>query len=228
MLPPTSKCGFRFSKKRLLTIPEVQAGSAITNKMGSTALPFHSVVLRESTPPPPRACFGRDDLIETVVGLADNLKHIALVGAVTFCELGPEARDLLGVIAFYPQGINGWFFPAISERRDIFGKFCVLSLTYRNNGLATTLAPIRDSLSPKDPTSSPHFCATRDCYFSRLPADTRPETSEFGETRWIVLDDANVEHLLNVFASIDSMYRLSVLFGSLGNRTERKNSLFTA
>ena len=31
-------------------------------------------------PPPPRACFGRDELIEKVVGLAENLTPIALIG----------------------------------------------------------------------------------------------------------------------------------------------------
>ena len=31
-------------------------------------------------PPPPRACFGRDDLIEKVIGLAENLTPLALIG----------------------------------------------------------------------------------------------------------------------------------------------------
>ena len=35
----------------------------------------------ESPPPPPRACFGRDESIEKVVGLAENLTPIALIGA---------------------------------------------------------------------------------------------------------------------------------------------------
>ena len=35
----------------------------------------------ELPPPPPRACFGRDELIQTVVGLAENLDPIALIGA---------------------------------------------------------------------------------------------------------------------------------------------------
>ena len=36
--------------------------------------------LGESPPSPPRACFGRDDLIEKIVGLAEDLTPIALVG----------------------------------------------------------------------------------------------------------------------------------------------------
>ena len=34
-----------------------------------------------SPPPPPRACFGCSQLIEQVVGLAENLEPIALIGA---------------------------------------------------------------------------------------------------------------------------------------------------
>ena len=34
----------------------------------------------ESLPPPPRTCFGRDELIEEIVGLAENLEPIALIG----------------------------------------------------------------------------------------------------------------------------------------------------
>src|SRR5580692_7153703 len=35
----------------------------------------------ESPPQPPRACFGRGELIEKVVGLAENLQPVALIGA---------------------------------------------------------------------------------------------------------------------------------------------------
>ena len=38
-------------------------------------------ILGESPPPAPRACFGRDELIEKVVGLAENLTPTALIGA---------------------------------------------------------------------------------------------------------------------------------------------------
>ena len=42
---------------------------------------LHSVPLGEIPPPPPRACFGRDEVIETVIGFAENLEPVALIGA---------------------------------------------------------------------------------------------------------------------------------------------------
>jgi tetratricopeptide (TPR) repeat protein len=128
----------------------------------------------------------------------------------SFCKLGPDARDLLGIVAFFPQGIDeenlDWLFPTLSDRNDI-DKFCVLSLTYRNNGFITMLAPIRDFLSPADPKSSSLLRATKDRYFTRLSVDIYPEMTGLGETRWIVSEDVNVEHVLDVFTSIDTNSR---------------------
>jgi len=108
-----------------------------------------------------------------------------------FQDLGPDARALLGIIAFFPQGVNEsnleWLFPAISIRAGVFDKFCVLSLTHRSNGFVTMLAPLRDYLSPKDPEVSPLLCATKERYF--------------GETQWITSEDVNVEHLLDIFTT---------------------------
>ena len=125
-----------------------------------------------------------------------------------FRDLGPNGRDLLGVIAFFPQGINekniSWLFPNISNTRGIFDKFCILSLTHRSNGFITMLAPLRDYLCPKDPASSPSLCRTKECYFDRLlSVEVTPDKPGFEEAKWIVMEDVNVEHLLDVFTTIN-------------------------
>ena len=126
----------------------------------------------------------------------------------TFRELGPDARDLLGVVAFLPQGINennlDWLFPAISGRRTIFDKFCALSLTHRSDGFITMLAPLRDYLRPKDPASSSLLETTGYHYFIRLLIEVDPDKPSYEETRWIVSEDVNVEHLLDVFTTNDA------------------------
>ena len=126
----------------------------------------------------------------------------------TFRDLGSDARDILGVIAFFPQGVDedslDWLFRTPSDRINTFDSFCSLSLTYRSDGFITMLAPLRDHLRPKDPTSSPILRTTKDNYFCRLSAGVNPNDSTFEEARWIVLEDVNVEHLLDVFTSVDA------------------------
>ena len=119
-----------------------------------------------------------------------------------FQELGPDAQGLLGVIAFFPQGVDEdnieWLFPTISDGPNIFNVFCILSLAHRSNRFVTMLAPLRDHLCPKDPKLSPLLCAAKDRYFGRLSVGVYPGKPGYGEARWIKSEDANVEHLLDV------------------------------
>ena len=125
-----------------------------------------------------------------------------------FQGLGPDARALLEVVAFFPQGVDennlDWLFPTIPDRASVFDKVCALSLAYRIHGFVTMLAPLRDYLHPKDPKSSSLLCTTKEQYFTRMSVDIDPNNPSFGESRWIMSEDVNVEHLVDVFITIDA------------------------
>ena len=129
------------------------------------------------------------------------------IPSLTSHKLAPSAREILEVVAFFPQGIDednlDWLFSTVYDRRNIFDQFCILSLTYRSDGFIRMLAPIRDYLGPQDPKSSLLLCATKDRYFRRLSVLVDPALPGFREAKWIASEDINVEHLLDVFTSID-------------------------
>jgi len=125
-----------------------------------------------------------------------------------FQELGPDARELLGAIAFFPQGVDGnnlrWLFPTIDDGTNMFNKFRVLSLTHQSNRFITMLAPLRDHVCPKDPRSSPLLCTAKDHYFGRLSVGVYPGKPGYEEARWVKVEDVNIEHLLDVFTTIET------------------------
>ena len=126
----------------------------------------------------------------------------------TFQELGPNARPLLEIVAFLPQGVNerntDWLFTTISNIPAMLDNFCALSLAYRNDGFVTMLAPLRDHLRPKNPELSPLLRTTKENYFKRLSGEIFPGKPGFEEARWITTEDINVEHLLDAFTTIDT------------------------
>ena len=128
----------------------------------------------------------------------------------TFKELGPQAREVLGVVAFFPQGIDenkiDWLFPDTLDRENIVDAFCMLSLTYRYKGFVTMLAPLREYLRPADLGPPSLLWEVKERYFSRLhivDEELQPGTPGFEETKWILGENPNVEHLLETFAAID-------------------------
>ena len=86
----------------------------------------------------------------------------------------------------------------------MFDTFCNLSITYREDGFVTMLAPFRDYLRPKDPMASSLLRMAKEHYFKWLSVDLNPSEPDFHKSRWIASEDVNVEHLLDVFTSIDA------------------------
>ena len=66
------------------------------------------------------------------------------------------------------------------------------------------LAPLRDYLSPKDPKSPLLLRATKELYFTWMSTKVDLINPDFKETQWIMSEDTNVEHLLDVFTMIDA------------------------
>lgn len=77
-------------------------------------------------------------------------------------------RELLGVVAFFPQGV------------DILDVFCAPPLTYQSNRFVAALALLRDYLSPQEPKSSPLPRAAKECYFTRIALTPLQHDPGFG------------------------------------------------
>ena len=132
------------------------------------------------------------------------------LGSPTFKALGDQAREVLEVIAFFPQGINwkelDWLFPEVTGASNMIDKFCALSLVSRPGHRVTMLAPLREYLRREDSKPGPLIRDVKERYFSRLrPMDEnlRPDMPGFSETRWILTEESNVERLLEAFQVLE-------------------------
>ena len=117
-----------------------------------------------------------------------------------FTSLGSSARDILGVIAVMPQGLNEneleWIFPTVSNARDIVDTLCILSLTHRNHNFVTMLAPLREYLRP-DGYSCPLFASVKHQYLTRSRNITREAGCERVSQQWLVSEEVNINFLMN-------------------------------
>ena len=98
-------------------------------------------------------------------------------------------------------------FPTVPCVQYIIDTFCILSLTHRMDSFVTMLAPLRNHFLPKDPLSAPLLLTTKAQYLTRLAliANTHVDGDlEFSETQWVVSERTNVEHLLDVFTSLNT------------------------
>ncbi|KAH7920118.1 hypothetical protein BV22DRAFT_1199141 [Leucogyrophana mollusca] len=115
-------------------------------------------------------------------------------------KLGTDARCVMEVAAFLPQGINENalrdFFPDIANIHSVVDALCRLSLMYRKPGAYTMLSPIRIHISGThhgSDISSVDLTHVRNHYYTHL-ADI---TDEDDGGAWIGTEDANLERLLS-------------------------------
>ena len=69
------------------------------------------------------------------------------------------------------------------------------------------LAPLRDYFLPNDPRSAPLLLTAKAQYFARLELTMgalRNGDAGFSEAQWIVPEQINGEHLLDVFTALDA------------------------
>ncbi|KAH7920111.1 hypothetical protein BV22DRAFT_1182122 [Leucogyrophana mollusca] len=114
-------------------------------------------------------------------------------------KLGNDARRVMEVAAFLPQGINeialNNFFPNIANICSVVDALCRLSLMYRKLGAYTMLSPIRMHISGThqgSETPSVDLTHVRQHYYTQLEDVTYRDDGG----AWIGTEDANLEWLI--------------------------------
>jgi len=119
-----------------------------------------------------------------------------------FTALGGDAREVLNVVAFFPQGVDEekleWVFPTVARIQDIIDTFCILSLTHRAGSFVTMLAPLRDYLNPKDPFSVSLLLTATVQYLTRMD-ETQSYSIWSSNWHWATPECSNILHLLFTF-----------------------------
>jgi hypothetical protein len=77
------------------------------------------------------------------------------------------------------------------------------SALYRKTGSSRCSHHSGIIIVQKDPKTSPLLCTTKQRYFTRLFVAVSPHLPEFRNPQLIASEDVNVEHLLDIFTSID-------------------------
>ena len=140
--------------------------------------------------------------------------------------LGGDAREVLKVVAFFPQGVDEerleWVFPTVACIQDIIDTFCILSLTHRAGCFVTMLAPLRDYLHPNNPSSVPLLLTTEAQYLARGD-EARKNGPGSSAWRWHIFECSNILHLLIAFKRLDPEEFLEIVcalaqFHILGGR----------
>ncbi|KAH7918282.1 TPR-like protein, partial [Leucogyrophana mollusca] len=115
------------------------------------------------------------------------------LGSSSIMQLGNDARHVMQIVAFLPQGINEknleGLFPTVPNIRFIIDALCRLSLVYRKAEAYAMLSPIRIHISNTHQARDTHpldLTHVRNRYYAQL----------YDDGAWITTEDANVERLI--------------------------------
>ena len=117
----------------------------------------------------------------------------------TFRKLGPNARDALGAVAFFLQGVDeknfDWLFSTFPHRTNILRRLSPQPPTERKSLTGSvSFFDISEQrlhhlvgpyLTPRDPMSSLLLHETKYHYITRIPVDVDPTELKFTESEGV-------------------------------------------